>query len=219
MFCPNCGNKIVSSNNYCIRCGYSLQSNTTVSNSVNVTQNSNASSKNNNISYTRNYSSDSGFVVTNMIIYVLVILLIFLFLFSVKESTLVLVVAISFSISYFYFVCYQKLLIKAGLPWWGMFVPMYNVYLMNKLSFGNGLYMFVPIILTISAYFNLLLFKDNLTIAVSINSIIYIVVYIFPVIQLFCLGRKFGRSGIITALFSFVVIPTIAFSDKYDYLG
>ena len=45
MFCPNCGNKMVSSNNYCIRCGYSLQSNTTVSNSVNVTQNSNASSK------------------------------------------------------------------------------------------------------------------------------------------------------------------------------
>ena len=33
---------------------------------------------------------------------------------------------------YFYFFCFQKLLIKADLPWWGAFIPIYNIYLLFK---------------------------------------------------------------------------------------
>lgn len=133
---------------------------------------------------------------------------------STKTSDLTYNLILS-SIIYFYFICYQLLLKKANLPWWGIFIPIYNLYLINKLSFGNGWYCiipFVPIIL-----FLLCVFLHLLNLLSLVMTLSHVIFYIYPILLLFCIGRRFGRSGILTLLLSFIIIPSIALSNRYQY--
>lgn len=123
-------------------------------------------------------------------------------------------------ITYFYFYCYQLLLKKANLNWWGLFIPIYNLYLMFKLAYGNGWHFLTllipPILIFASSYFA---FKYNFAYS---KYIIYFAEILSTIISLSLtanIGTKFGRNGLITILFSIVVIPTIAFSKKYKYFN
>lgn len=104
---------------------------------------------------------------------------------------------------------------KANIPWWGFFIPWYNVYLLSKLAFKDGwifLIIFLPVGLPI--IYVLLGIKSLITFLVKLQEII---MFIYSLAFTFCLGKSFGRNGLITILFSFVVIPTIALSKKYKY--
>ena len=48
----------------------------------------------------------------------------------------------------------------------------------------------------------------------NITSLISIII---PFVLLFKLGKAFGRSGILTLLFAFIIIPTTALSKNYQY--
>lgn len=122
------------------------------------------------------------------------------------------------TISYFYLFCYQLLLKKANLNWWGIFIPIYNLYLIFKLAYGNGwhfLTLFIsPILIFISSYVTV---KYDFMYG---RYIIYLAGLLSTIISLALtanVGTRFGRNGIITILFAFIVIPMIAFNKKYKY--
>ena len=118
------------------------------------------------------------------------------------------------TIFYFYFVCYQLLFVKAYLPWWGIFIPVYNIYLINKLSFGTGWFFlipFIPLVLLIAASILRVVFLIKLALNAQ-----YIISLLYSPFLLFFLGKRFGRSGILTILLGFIIIPVIAFSSKYQ---
>lgn len=125
---------------------------------------------------------------------------------------------IACTISYFYLFCYQLLLKKANLNWWGIFIPIYNLYLIFKLAYGNGwhfLTLFIsPILIFIASYASV---KYDFMFG---RYVIYFAGLLSVIINLSLtanIGVKFGRNGIITVLFAFVIIPAIALNKKYTY--
>lgn len=120
----------------------------------------------------------------------------------------------------FYRLCIQFILKKAKMHWWGMFIPGYDIYLMFKLSFGNG-YLFILMLFPMMVFF---VSVDLLSSAAGLGILVFvlemgslIIILIEMLVLLFMIGRRFGRSGIITVLFFYVIIPSIAFNKKYVY--
>lgn len=119
-----------------------------------------------------------------------------------------------------YVLSLEIILKKAGLSWWGIFIPLYNFYLLFKLIFGNG-YLFIISIIPLLVFWYAYDFLSFIPPLVDITTFLELgsmaaIVIEFMVI-FFMIGKRFGRSGIITMLFSFVIIPSIAFNKKYTY--
>ena len=140
-----------------------------------------------------------AFLIVNILLYITIVgsASYSLYINNNKEAALNIMIALS--IFYFYVICFETILIKADMPWWIIFIPIANIYALYKISFGPGGAILAIILIAISTY------------------IIPVLLLIIDVIYLFVLGKRFGRSGLLTLLLSFVVIPTIAFSSKYQY--
>lgn len=204
MKCTKCNNEYENFYTNCPKCG--------CINSMyiqNISQNVNDLPSNNVLK--KNTIEIILFVFLNIISFAF---LVFLFM---KRSNLNLIFSIIFSVILeFYFICLQFLLKRAYLPWWCIFIPFVNSWLLCKLAFKNGSLSLIPIVLfflsLLSFYLNVALFYFIFVRLLTICVILY------PPFFLFFLGKSFGRSGILTLLFSFVIIPTIAFSKKYKYI-
>ena len=85
-----------------------------------------------------------------------------------------------------------KIYKKANQPAWGAFIPVYNLFVLSEMVFGIG-WLFV------------------------LEFLPYYLGYIFGLVSFFMLGKKFNTSGILTMLFPFIMIPVIAFNNKYQY--
>ena len=85
-----------------------------------------------------------------------------------------------------------KIYKKAGQPFWGAFVPFYNLFVFSEMVFGIG-WLFV------------------------LEFLPYYLGYIFGLVSFFMLGKKFNTSGILTMIFPFIMLPIIAFNNKYQY--
>ncbi len=82
----------------------------------------------------------------------------------------------------------ERIYMKANHPWWATLIPIYNNLVFSKIVLGNfwlGLLGFIPII----------------------NIFYYLVIF-------YKLGKKFEKSGILTVLFPFVMIPVIGLGDS-----
>lgn len=123
---------------------------------------------------------------------------------------------ISFGISYFYFFCFQILVDKAMMPWWGLFIPFYNIYILLKLAFDRidqvALLLFgIPLLM-----FGLT-FVPFLAFAIPYIGMIYAVVCgIIPLIYMYEIGCRYGANGFLTLLFFPIMLPIIAFSKKFQ---
>lgn len=87
---------------------------------------------------------------------------------------------------------YQRMLIKAGQPWWSIYIPIYGQYTLFEAGMGNGLLcllMFVPIL----------------------N-------FIVSIMCTFALANKFSKSGWLMLFFPFVMIPLIGFDSNTAYI-
>lgn len=92
-------------------------------------------------------------------------------------------------------VCNWKIYAKAGQPGWGALIPIYNVYLLFKITWGNGWYFLLTLI-----------------------PIANVVIAILTQVKL---AKVFGKdSGFAVGLIflSFIFLPILAF-DKSEYVG
>lgn len=92
------------------------------------------------------------------------------------------------SILFLFVYSFELLFMKANERWWKALIPIYNFMIMSKIAFNNkwlGLIALIPII----------------------GQIFLLVVY-------YRIGEKFKTNGLITALFSMIMIPVIAYSNK-----
>ena len=116
----------------------------------------------------------------------------------------------------------QRLLIKAKLPWWGIFIPIYDFYLICKLAFGNS-NVFKLLVLMFIIYIGLTIYITNYPNGLDIkliNIVLLLYTILVGLISLsipFGIGRSFNHSGIITLIFAPIIIPILAFSNKYTY--
>lgn len=217
MICSKCGSEINENQRYCEVCG-----------TINVSNPSNRTLKNmaeeailedekepgkfsKFILWAKN--SNVLFIVVNLVIYVLLMMATIREVTGSNWSTWFVCFMVSFF--HFYFVCYQLIIKKAGFCWWGVIIPGYNLYILFKMSMKNG-YVSVFFIIPLLGY----IIKDVLTFlgfgyVVDISNLMLMFVAICLIF--FFTGKRFGRSGIITVLFFYVIIPSITFSKKYQY--
>lgn len=85
----------------------------------------------------------------------------------------------------------QKIFIKAEEPWWGYFIPFYNIYIMFKISMGSGWLFLLLLIPVVGA--------------------------VVSCISTYKLGKKFYKNGWLTLFFPFIMLPIIAFDKKAEY--
>lgn len=162
------------------------------------------------------------FLIVNIIVFILGIVFINVFSSHFNQTIIGLADYIVYFIASFYVICFEILFDKAELPWWGMFIPIYNIYLIYKLAFGTGDMFFLLICLFLFPIFMLFL-GGIFKIAEIVNSFAFVMpicsllIGLLNFIMLFNLGRSFGRSGLITLIFGYVVLPMVAFSSKYEY--
>lgn len=161
-------------------------------------------------------ANEAAFLIVNAIVYIIG------FIACCFTSFAFLIVFPIFTISYFYFICMQRLMIKAKLPWWGLFIPIYNFYLICKLAFGNS-NVFKLLVLISILYVGLTIYISHYPNSIDImlvNIVLILYAIICGLISLsipFCIGRSFNHSGIITLIFAPIIIPILAFSKKYTY--
>lgn len=82
----------------------------------------------------------------------------------------------------------ERLYMKTNHPWWAALIPIYNNLLFSKIVLGNfwlGILGFIPIV----------------------NIVFYCIIF-------YKLGKKFGKSGILTVLFPFIMVPVIGLGDS-----
>lgn len=213
MKCPKCGKEMDPSWRCCLACGALNESNPANSSNDSIetlTLDDDVDNK--------DLSSNMTMYSVNFVLYIisLIALLVIKFNNVILDSFIYKFLIVT--PSFFYLLCYQILLKKANLKWWGIFIPVYNLYLIFKMAYGNGwhfLTLFIaPILIVAGTYFGLT-YDINITKYVNIvASIISIIVSISLISNI---GSKFGKSGILTVLFTPIMIPYIAFSKKTRY--
>lgn len=92
-------------------------------------------------------------------------------------------------------VCNWKIYAKAGQPGWGALIPIYNVYLLFKITWGNGWYFLLTLI-----------------------PIANVVIAILTQVKLAKVFGKYGGFAVGLIFLSFIFLPILAF-DKSEYVG
>ena len=214
LICSKCGSEMKKESRYCMKCGnlnylhpdnesmkqyawQSIKQGHFIS-GANLDDKQPLSMTDANANSVSNVNPFKACVITNIILHVLLAAgLIFLcnMPFSLIGQTIPIGaiisilggVVITFILNY----SMQALYIKAGEPWWGYYVPIYNNYIMFKISMGSG-WLFLTMLIPI-------------------------VGGIFGLMSLYHLGRKFYKNGWLTLFFPFIMIPIIGLDKNSEY--
>lgn len=221
MNCTKCGKPLNKEDVYCFSCGTININNPKNKIIKDMVEDKNYQYDDKNTWYVKmnNFFNNSIwiFVIIN-VIGVLLSIPIFKYIFSSSYNVFFWDFIIIFN---FYKFCIELLLKKANLPWWGLFIPIYDVYLLFRLAFGNGLsfiVLLIPFFLFMMADVFMFSFSSALVALGGVLNVIALVLcFIISLVVLFWIGKRFGRSGIITVLFFYVIIPSIAFNKNYKY--
>ena len=95
-----------------------------------------------------------------------------------------------------YVISFQLLLFKAGLPWWGYFIPLYNIYLLNKIVFKNGWFFLSLFIVPVLSLLSVMIGASHFLNVLGVLEFGLILYYI--VVGLYRLGEYYGANGILT---------------------
>ncbi len=229
MKCSKCGNEMLETDKWCKKCGFTnpyYKENPSTNPYLTVTDSKVPVGNQTKIEPIKKEKKD------HLIIFLAVnIVMFFAYLYSftfikylpeqyqsiIGEKTSLLFP--SFLISYFYCICFELLLKKADLPWWGMFIPGYNIYLLFQLAFGSGsMFFWVGILGVMSLCSRELLVEGGMELLYT--AIVWVTLLAIGLTLLllpFSLGKRFHQIGILTFLFSFIMIPIMAFSKKIQY--
>lgn len=95
---------------------------------------------------------------------------------------------ITVSVIFLYIYSIELVFMKCNKPWWAGLVPIYNLMVLGEIAFHKK-------------YIGLLSLIPGLGL-------------IFLLVMLYQIGEKFKFNGLLTALFSIIVIPYLGFSDR-----
>lgn len=109
---------------------------------------------------------------------------------------------ISLAFSIYSFIVLWKLFVKAGEPGWAVFVPFYNMYVLYKITWGNG-WIFLTTFLAIIPV---------------VGAIAVLVINILTYVKL---AKSFGKDGgfAVGLIFLNIIFLSILAFDKSEYLG
>lgn len=222
--CKKCGEKMEISQRCCLKCGTLNPENPNNYNLLGIENNETLTLDDNRIN--KKSTNKFLFIVVNIIFFAL--LTIPILLLNLLDDFLkinVFLILLYITIIYFQFISLQKLFIKANLPWWGLFIPVYNTYLFFVLAFGNEKKVAKIFIISLVASFLIyfLYIIIYIVLGSDIKFLINIVSYITSVLTLLVtilsflnLGRRFNMPRILVLLFPEITIPIMAFNKKYQ---
>ena len=204
IFCAKCGGEMKKTARYCMKCGnlnYAHPDNESMKqyawqsikqghfiSGANIDKDEPLTMGANSVS---NHNPFKPCLITNIIIFVL-LTIVFLIPVLLTGEGLGYAIFVLLFMGYMFLLSYssQCILIKGGQPWWSAFVPIYGSYTSFAVSMGNG-------------WFFLL-------------GLIPIVNIIVGFLSLFMLGKRFYKSGLLTMLFPFVMIPVIGLDKESE---
>lgn len=205
--CPKCGFGVSSEATICLHCGFNVQEQT------------GAVAKDNIIYERVKEKKFKGIIITNILI-TAVLIAVFFFkeeipYLNTLDSEILQVISLviyipSLLITMFYNVCYEMLLHKAGLPWWGVFIPIYNIFEFYELCTtvqGFVLWNLVPVAIGYVGY-RLDIPYYYLGIIISI-----LIIYISMMSQL---ASRFDANKLLMILFPGIYMPIVAINKNYQ---
>ena len=115
------------------------------------------------------------------------------------------------AILYFYFICFELIFLKANYPWYVIFIPLYNFYAYFELCTKKGLLCFLLIIPYIffligNISYNIIFITFSISLLIALNKIL-----------MFFLAKRFKIHELFGMLLFPIMIPLIAFNNKYTY--
>lgn len=194
IFCSRCGASMKASSRYCMKCGnlnYEHPANTYMKQFVDGTQ-SNVSNVNNvQNTETASYVNDNSgsyktCLIFNLVLcFILPVTLFILSLFTgdIRNVFSALASFVGGGILFLFMYSFQRIYIKADQPWWSIFIPFYGNYCFFKITMDSG-WLFLSLLIPV-------------------------VGQVVSLISIYNLGKRFGKSGLLTLLFPYVMIPII----------
>ncbi len=218
MKCVRCNNELKESDLYCDRCGTLVLDNpkNKIIKELALETYNEENKKPSKIEKIFKWLEENKFffIISNIVVYIIFVIWARYNLFG-KSFSLWNVLFFS-GIFYFYIICFEMLFKKAGINWCGIFVPIYNFYIIFKLAFQNGFWSFILIFPFLGSLFSeVLMLVPGLGLVAYVLSLASILLIIFVI--LFKIGRRFNTSGIITMLFPLIIIPILAFDSNYKH--
>lgn len=226
IICKRCGEKMEINQRCCLKCGALNPENPNNYNLLGI-ENNETLTLDDNKSNKKIGVNKVSFIIVNSVVFILLAIFMLLLQLLIGRSFLESLFLSLFSImpSYFQFISLQKLCIKANLPWWGLFIPVYNIYLFFVLAFGNEKKVAKVFVISIVASFLINFLCNIIYMALGNDSkfLINIVSYVILALVLSViiltflnLGRRFNMPRILVLLFPFITIPIMAFDKKYQ---
>ena len=229
MICPKCGNEYNDNLRCCFKCGAlnpkneeNMKNNATKSmldvQKKELDKNSNHFYNIRNINF---FNNKPLYIVINVVIFIIL----FFILKKINICNNNLLIFTYCLITTWYLICISFIFNKANHTWWWSYIPIYNLGILFKIIYGNIKLLFLTIILLFLPRITILMFEYldlNISILNSILPIIHIIsnvlLIIIYIITMFKLSKKFNSNSILTILFSFIMIPLIAFNKEYKYM-
>lgn len=214
MICKNCGKEIAEDARWCNFCG-AVNFDNPENNNLKEMINNNSPKKIKNQKqqiYQYEYNKKL-FYISNIIIYLIFLLI--TIISSKGINILSAIIMIIITIIYFYTFCIEKILIKDGLDWWKQFIPIYSTYLYYKLCLDETKLFWIILlgnVIILAMYILSVFISPQLATIVNFIEVAFgIFTLIVSIYMQYSLGKKFGKSGLLTVLFPGILIPIIAF--------
>ena len=206
IYCPRCGAEMYSNSRYCMKCGnlnYEHEENKSMRPYINEESQGFEMSGGKFIGggmRKKMVGSIVGNRVGNPLIPFLFLYLIFLFIIGISgyfffkqvdfdilsiSSTLFPLIAIFSSLIALYLYSFALLFMKTNRPWWGAFIPIYNLMVLADIAFDKSF--------------------------LGILCLIPVIGQILMLVMFYRIGNYFQYNGFLTAIFSFIMIPVIGF--------
>ena len=213
IYCSRCGAEMAANSRYCMKCGnlnehhpdnnkYSkilkktnVENNYQIGSGKQIFNTSKNKSGVNIVTYKNNGKQRQIFIIVNIVIIAIATLISLIPLFSIKSLNVNEILGCGVLTNFFgvglfsiFFVSSQILFIKLDEYWWKGLIPFYNYYILSEILFKKG-WLFV------------LLFIPGVNV-------------IYSLVLFYVLGESFGKNGILSAIFSPIMIAVIAFGSS-----
>lgn len=218
MKCVKCGRELDEKSRCCLFCG-----------TINMEEENNKKLVKKALTYNDrdidvddfSFANNKAMYITDIVLLIMIIIFGFLMKTVFKCTPEEYMYLIKLLARYIVGIVFQFVYKKAYLPWYGAFIPIYDIYLIFWLSYGviGSSERFILTIVFLDLLFLIGMF--SLLLKPLIRNITIIIVAIINIVVLFKLiynfSKRFKQNPVLLFLFPFIMIPIIAFNKNIKY--